>query len=157
MIESEKQKTFDSLSKLKSLSISMRFRDSFFVVWSEELFVLTSPPIGRRTAYDMIVTLTVTFQDAPHVTRPRLIFFPTQSLSTMNAATSNLAISLLVMQGETAGALPASIPFDDFFSLVARKIPFEDPEVLLYARIGYVSAQLIVLAVYFVCSSKVGT
>jgi len=54
----------------------------------------------------------------------------------MNAATSNLAISLLVMQ-------------------VARKIPFDDPEVLLYARIGYVSAQLIVLAVYFVCSSKI--
>ncbi|KAF9650231.1 inorganic phosphate transporter [Thelephora ganbajun] len=54
----------------------------------------------------------------------------------MNAATSNLAVSLLVMQ-------------------IARKIPFDDPEVLLYARIGYVSAQLIVLAAYFVCSSKI--
>ena len=38
---------------------------------------------------------------------------------------------------------------------VARKIPFDDPEVLLYARIGYVSAQIVVLAIYFVCSSKV--
>ncbi|KAF9790292.1 inorganic phosphate transporter [Thelephora terrestris] len=54
----------------------------------------------------------------------------------MNAATSNLAISLLVMQ-------------------IARKIPFDDPEVLLYARIGYVSAQVIVLVAYFVCSSKI--
>jgi len=72
----------------------------------------------------------------------------------MNAATSNLAVSLLVMQGED----PANYLFkfsDNFFLQVARKIPFDDPEVLLYARIGYVSAQLIVLAVYFVCSSRV--
>jgi len=54
----------------------------------------------------------------------------------MNAATSNLAISLVVMQ-------------------IARKIPFDDPEVLLYARIGYVSAQVIVLGAYFVCSSRI--
>jgi len=38
---------------------------------------------------------------------------------------------------------------------IARKISFDDPEVLLYARIGYVSAQLVVLAAYFVCSSKI--
>jgi len=72
----------------------------------------------------------------------------------MNAATSNLAVSLLVMQSEN----PANHLFkfsDNFLLQVARKIPFDDPEVLLYARIGYVSAQLIVLAVYFVCSSRV--
>ena len=71
----------------------------------------------------------------------------------MNAATSNLAISLIVMQSKKAAKLPV---FHFLMSLqVARKISFDDPEVLLYARIGYVSAQLIVLATYFVCSSKV--
>lgn len=72
----------------------------------------------------------------------------------MNAATSNLAISLLVMQSEKTDVL-LFLYFDAFYK-VARKIPFDDPEVLLYARIGYVSAQIVVLAVYFVCSSKVG-
>lgn len=71
----------------------------------------------------------------------------------MNAATSNLAVSLLVMQGKKSAKL---VIWLFLISLqVARKIPFDDPEVLLYARIGYVSAQLIVLAAYFVCSSKV--
>lgn len=73
----------------------------------------------------------------------------------MNAATSNLAISLLVMQGETTNAFSTSAFFDNVPPTVARKIPFDDPEVLLYARIGYVSAQFIVLAVYFVCASRV--
>jgi len=39
--------------------------------------------------------------------------------------------------------------------LVARKIPFDDPEVLLYVRVGYVTVQLVVLAVYFTISSFV--
>ena len=73
----------------------------------------------------------------------------------MNAATSNLAISLLVMQGEKSDVFLTFIFFDNSFLSVARKIPFDDPEVLLYARIGYVSAQAIVLGAYFVCSSKV--
>jgi len=54
----------------------------------------------------------------------------------MNAATSNIAISLIVMQ-------------------VARKISFDDPQVLTYARVGYVSAQLIVLAVFFFATMKI--
>ena len=75
----------------------------------------------------------------------------------MNAAASNLAISLVVMQSEETVKSLAILVFDVLFLQVARKIPFDDPEVLLYARIGYVSAQLIVLTAYFVCSSKVGT
>ncbi|EIM90602.1 inorganic phosphate transporter [Stereum hirsutum FP-91666 SS1] len=54
----------------------------------------------------------------------------------MNAPMQNLAISLGVMQ-------------------VARKIPFDDPDVLLYVRIGYVVTQAICLAVYFYISQKV--
>ncbi|GBE90014.1 SRP-independent targeting protein [Sparassis crispa] len=54
----------------------------------------------------------------------------------MNAAMSNLVISLGAMQ-------------------VARKIPFDDPQVLLYARIGYVAAQVIILAVYYYVSMKI--
>jgi len=51
----------------------------------------------------------------------------------MSGAVTNLAISLGAMQ-------------------LARKIPFEDPEVLNYARIGYVATQLIMLAIYFYVS-----
>jgi len=38
---------------------------------------------------------------------------------------------------------------------VARKIPFEDPEVLNYVRIVYVGVQLFVLALYYYVSIKV--
>ncbi|KAL4247951.1 SRP-independent targeting protein 3 [Abortiporus biennis] len=54
----------------------------------------------------------------------------------MNAATSNLVISLVSMQ-------------------VARKIPFDDPQVLTYVRIAYVAVQLIALAVYYYTSSEI--
>ncbi|KAA1467291.1 inorganic phosphate transporter [Dentipellis sp. KUC8613] len=54
----------------------------------------------------------------------------------MNAPIQQLAISLGVMQ-------------------VARKIPFDDPEVLQYVRIGYVVSQLVILATYFYVSYKV--
>jgi len=54
----------------------------------------------------------------------------------MNAAASNLVISLGAMQ-------------------VARKIPFEDPEVLNYVRIGYAATQIITLAIYFYTSYKI--
>ncbi|TFY66130.1 hypothetical protein EVG20_g4954 [Dentipellis fragilis] len=54
----------------------------------------------------------------------------------MNAPIQQLAISLGVMQ-------------------VARKIPFDDPEVLLYVRIGYVVSQLVILATYFYVSYKI--
>ncbi|KAG6902086.1 hypothetical protein C0995_004437 [Termitomyces sp. Mi166 len=48
----------------------------------------------------------------------------------------NLAISLGAMQ-------------------VARKIPFDDPQVLVYVRIAYVAAQVIVIATYYFVSLKV--
>jgi len=51
----------------------------------------------------------------------------------MNGAVGNLAISLGAMQ-------------------VARKIPFDDPQVLLYARIGYVATQLSILGLYYYIS-----
>ena len=38
---------------------------------------------------------------------------------------------------------------------VARKIPFDDPQVLTYVRIAYVVVQLVVLGAYFVVSQKV--
>ena len=40
-------------------------------------------------------------------------------------------------------------------SSVARKIPFDDPQVLQYVRIGYVASQVILLAVYYFTSLKV--
>ena len=39
--------------------------------------------------------------------------------------------------------------------LVARKIPFDDPEVLNYVRIAYVTAQVIVLGIYYYISYTV--
>ena len=38
---------------------------------------------------------------------------------------------------------------------VARKIPFDNPQVLDYVRIAYVASQTIALAVYYYTSSKV--
>ncbi|KAI0071259.1 inorganic phosphate transporter [Panus rudis PR-1116 ss-1] len=54
----------------------------------------------------------------------------------MNAATTNLVVSLGAMQ-------------------LARKIPFDDPQVLTYVRIAYVTVQVIVLATYYYTSSKI--
>ncbi|KAI0258103.1 inorganic phosphate transporter [Gloeopeniophorella convolvens] len=54
----------------------------------------------------------------------------------MNAPMQNLAISLGVMQ-------------------LARKIPFENPQVLDYVRIGYVASQVVALAVYYYTSIKI--
>ncbi|KAJ8503504.1 hypothetical protein ONZ45_g10806 [Pleurotus djamor] len=48
----------------------------------------------------------------------------------MNSGVQNLMISLGAMQ-------------------IARKIPFDDPEVLTYVRIGYVASQIIILGVYY--------
>lgn len=39
--------------------------------------------------------------------------------------------------------------------LVAKKVPMDDPEVLNYVRIGYVTSQAIVLGVYYYISYKV--
>ncbi|KAJ7850005.1 inorganic phosphate transporter [Mycena olivaceomarginata] len=54
----------------------------------------------------------------------------------MNPAVQGLVISLGVMQ-------------------VARKIPFEDPDVLLYTRIGYATVQVIVLGIYYFISMSI--
>ncbi|KAJ7598889.1 PHO88-related membrane protein [Mycena floridula] len=51
----------------------------------------------------------------------------------MNSAMQNLAISLGAMQ-------------------LARKINFDDPEILMYVRIGYISAQVLILGVYYYVS-----
>ncbi|KAL7423683.1 phosphate transporter (Pho88) [Cryptotrichosporon argae] len=48
----------------------------------------------------------------------------------MNAAVSNLMISMGAMQ-------------------VARRLPTDDPQVVMYLRAGYVGAQLLSLAVYY--------
>jgi len=54
----------------------------------------------------------------------------------MNAGVQNLVISLGLMQ-------------------LARKVPLDDPEVLNYVRIGYVTAQVIILGVYYYISMTV--
>lgn len=38
---------------------------------------------------------------------------------------------------------------------MARKVPFDDPDVLNYVRIGYVVSQVLILAVYYFISYKV--
>ncbi|KAF5359229.1 hypothetical protein D9756_002866 [Leucocoprinus leucothites] len=48
----------------------------------------------------------------------------------MNPAIQNLVVSLVAMQ-------------------LARRIPFDDPVVLNYVRMGYVTAQVIILGTYF--------
>ena len=54
----------------------------------------------------------------------------------MNSAVQNLAISLGVMQ-------------------LARRIPFDNPQVLLAVRVAYVVTQVVVLGVYYYISTKV--
>ncbi|KAF7317891.1 Inorganic phosphate transporter [Mycena kentingensis (nom. inval.)] len=38
---------------------------------------------------------------------------------------------------------------------VARKIPFEDPQILYYVRIGYVAVQVLVMSIYFYISMTI--
>ncbi|KAI0636343.1 inorganic phosphate transporter [Trametes polyzona] len=54
----------------------------------------------------------------------------------MSAAVNNLVISLAAMQ-------------------VARKIPFDDPQVLTYVRIAYVATQALVLGVYYYVAQQI--
>jgi len=54
----------------------------------------------------------------------------------MNPAVQNLVISLGAMQ-------------------IARRIPFDDPQVLLYVRVGYVVSQVVCIAVYLYISAKI--
>lgn len=53
-----------------------------------------------------------------------------------NPAIQNLVVSLVVMQ-------------------VARKVPFDDPEVLNYVRLGYVVSQALILGSYYYTSMKI--
>ena len=56
----------------------------------------------------------------------------------MNPAVTNLVLMLTMMQ-------------------VAKKLDFEDPQVLLYARVGYVACQVIALAVYLITRAKINS
>ena len=72
----------------------------------------------------------------------------------MNAGIQNLVISLGLMQGLLSFRIRGSFIFNTCCT-VARKIPFDDPQVLNYVRIGYVSAQVIALAIYYYISTSV--
>jgi len=54
----------------------------------------------------------------------------------MNPAITNLAVSIGAMQ-------------------VARRIPFDDPQVLNYVRAAYVTVQIIIFATYYYVSAKI--
>ncbi|KIJ62997.1 hypothetical protein HYDPIDRAFT_93714 [Hydnomerulius pinastri MD-312] len=54
----------------------------------------------------------------------------------MNSGVQNIVISLGAMQ-------------------IARRIPFDDPVVLNYVRLGYITSQVIILGAYFFVSYKV--
>lgn len=63
----------------------------------------------------------------------------------MNPALQNLVVSLVAMQCEFSGL----ILFNLTYSVVARRIAFDDPVILNYVRIGYATAQVIILATYY--------
>jgi len=75
-------------------------------------------------------------------------------------AITNMVLSLGAMQG---GFLDSTTPRPSFpfvplanpCHIVARKFP-DTPEFVNYLRIGYVSAQVISLALYFFITLKVG-
>lgn len=71
----------------------------------------------------------------------------------MNAGVQNLVISLGAMQCQFNSS--TILFFFQLRLLVARKIPFEDPEVLNYVRIAYVAAQVIILGAYYYVSYAV--
>ena len=78
----------------------------------------------------------------------------------MNAPMQSLAISLGVMQRNSIFLLYCPVLIltphtchSDF--IVARKIPFDNPQVLDYVRIAYVASQAFALLVYYHTSSKV--
>lgn len=72
----------------------------------------------------------------------------------MNSGVQNLIISLGAMQGQLQRFSNVSLLLQLCF-LVARKIPFDDPEVLNYVRIAYVTAQVLILGVYYYVSYTV--
>jgi hypothetical protein len=54
----------------------------------------------------------------------------------MNAAVTNMALMMGAMQ-------------------LSKKIPFEEPQVVLYARVAYISAQILCLLINYFISVKV--
>lgn len=77
---------------------------------------------------------------------------PVSTTTMNNPAVSNLILSLGAMQGTSS---LNSVKNHSSHNAVARKIPMEDPQVVNYLRIGYVSAQLISLAIYYFITLKV--
>jgi hypothetical protein len=78
----------------------------------------------------------------------------------MNSGIQNIVISLGAMQGVFVYCFISDTPltFVEFVRhiTVARRIPFDDPQILNYVRVGYVTSQVIILGVYFYVSYKVG-
>ena len=106
------------------------------------------------------------FLDSPlHLSPPSYhILRPPKPI--MNAATSNLVISLGAMQGtfnsptRVGNAHRLAKVMDvltciSLLNVVARKIDFDNPQVLLYVRIAYVAVQAFVLGTYYYTSAKV--
>ena len=74
----------------------------------------------------------------------------------MNAGIQNLVVSLGLMQGTLFRVLVCiSQLIRLLLFAVARKIPFEDPQVILYVRISYVVAQVLILGIYYYISAMV--
>lgn len=73
----------------------------------------------------------------------------------MNAGVQNIMISLGAMQSTLSALFGWNDPLNSLFVLVARRIPFDDPAILNYVRLGYVLSQLIILGTYFFVSYKV--
>ena len=76
---------------------------------------------------------------------------------TMNAGVQNLVLSLGLMQGESRCCFAQLLTLTDILSCWkgARKIPFDDPQVLMYVRVGYIVTQAFILAVYYYISLAV--
>lgn len=73
----------------------------------------------------------------------------------MNAGVQNIMISLGAMQSSYFFFSCSSGLLISFLAPVARRIPFDDPVVLNYVRLGYVLSQIIIIGTYFFVSYKV--
>lgn len=73
----------------------------------------------------------------------------------MNAGVQNILVSLGAMQSNYFFFFCLSGLLISFLAPVARRIPFDDPVVLNYVRLGYVLSQVIIMGTYFFVSYKV--
>jgi hypothetical protein len=74
----------------------------------------------------------------------------------MSGPMQNMVVSLVLMQGSLRRRrIQVHLLTRLLFPAVARKIPFDDPQVLNYVRIAYVTAQAIILGTYFFTAQKV--